>query len=327
MANLNIQIPSLKLNDGNSIPLIGYGSKLATGWSQMLNHLKMGILSLQLTNMKAGTAWYKSDSGSSIDRKLVDAIKTAIKLGYYHLDGAEVYNTESELGVAIKESKVSREKLFITTKVSTNINDISNAIDTSLKKLQLDYVDLYLIHQPFFTSSDSDLQSAWAAMEKVKADGKAKSIGVSNYLLPHLTTTMKTATVTPSINQIEYHPYLQHGGSDGPLLNYMKEHNIANSAYAPLTAITKAKPGPLDGLYADLAKKYYVSEGEIALRWCVDQDVVSITTSGKEERLSDYLRTMTFTLTPKEINEISQIGEKKHYRGFWRNKFSENDRL
>ncbi|KAL8780191.1 MAG: hypothetical protein Q9213_006589 [Squamulea squamosa] len=299
MANLNIQIPLLKLNDGASIPLIGYGT---------------------------GTAWYKSDSGSSIDRKLVDAIKTAIKLGYYHLDGAEVYNTESELGIAIKESKVSRQKLFVTTKVSTNINDIPNAIDVSLKKLQLDYVDLYLIHSPFFASSDSELQSAWTAMEKVKADGKAKSIGVSNYLLPHLTTTMRTATVTPSINQIEYHPYLQHGGFNGPLLSYMKEHNIATSAYAPLTAVTKAKPGPLDGLYADLAKKYYVSEGEIALRWCVDQDVVAITTSGKEERLSDYLRTMTFNLTPKEMNEISQIGDKKHYRSFFQDKFSKNDR-
>ncbi len=111
-------------------------------------------------------------------------------------------------------------------------------------------------------------------MEKVKASGKARSIGVSNYFVPDLVATMKTATVTPSINQIEYHPYLQHGGPEGPLLKYMREHNIANAAYGPLTAVTKAKPGPCDEVYASLAKKYYVSEGEIALRWCIDQDVV-----------------------------------------------------
>lgn len=183
-----------------------------------------------------------------------------------------------------------------------------------------------MIHSPFFASSESDLQSAWAAMEKVKADGKAKSIGVSNYRLSDLEATMKTATVTPSINQIEYHPYLQHGGSSGPLLAYMRQHNIANSAYGPLTAVTKAKPGPCDGVYAELAKKYYVSEGEIALRWCIDQDVVAITTSGKEERLSDYLRALTFKLNPKEVVEIAEAGEEKHFRGFWQNKFDKDDK-
>lgn len=226
------------------------------------------------------------------------------------------------MGIAIKESKIERSKLFVTTKVITNIANIAQAIDTSLKKLQLDYVDLYLIHSPFFAKSDEDLQKAWAEMEKVKASGKAKSIGVSNYFESHLKATLATANTPPSINQIEFHPYLQHGS----LLPYHKSQNIAVAAYGPLTAVTKAKPGPCDEKLASLAKKYYVSEGEIALRWCIDQGVVAITTSGKEERLSDYLRAMTFSLTPKEVKDLAEIGTQKHYRGFWKAKFDENDR-
>ncbi|KAJ9665358.1 hypothetical protein H2201_004435 [Coniosporium apollinis] len=295
MANIDTPIPALKLNDGNSIPMLGYGT---------------------------GTAWYKSGDEDKIDEKLVESIQTAIKLGYYHLDGAEVYKTEPELGMAIKKSGVAREKLFVTTKVITNIADIQNAIKTSLKKLQLDYVDLYLIHAPFFAKTDSDLQRAWAEMEAVQSSGLAKSIGVSNYLPQHLEATLKTAKVVPAINQIEFHPYLQHP----PLLAFHKQHGIATAAYGPLSAVTKAAPGPVDDFMKALEKKYAVSAAEISLRWCIDQDIVAITTSGKEQRLSDYLRCATFKLTPTEIKTIKEKGEQKHYRGFWTNKFDANDR-
>ena len=159
-------------------------------------------------------------------------------------------------------------------------------------------------------------------MEAVKNSGKAKSIGVSNYFVPQLKATLATATIPPSINQIEFHPYLQHEG----LLSFLKENKIAVSAYGALTAVTKAKPGPCDPILESLAQKYYVSEGEISLRWCIDQDVIAITTSGKEERLSDFLRTLTFKLNPKEIDDISVAGTEKHFRGYWQNKFDKDDR-
>jgi diketogulonate reductase-like aldo/keto reductase len=133
----------------------------------------------------------------------------------------------------------------------------------------------YLIHEPFFAQSEAELQSAWATMEAVQKAGLTKSIGVSNFLPKHLETILKTAKVVPVCNQIEFHPYLQ----NIELLNYHKQHGIATTAYAPLSAVTKARPGPVDDYLAALAKKYAVSEGEICLRWCIDQDVVAITTS------------------------------------------------
>ena len=160
-------------------------------------------------------------------------------------------------------------------------------------------------------------------MEAVKQSGKARSIGVSNYLEPHLAATLATATIPPSINQIEYHPYLQHG----ELLSFQKANqNIAASAFGLLTPVAKARPGPCDAILEKLASKYYVSEGEIALRWGLDQGIVAITTSGKEERLSDYLRALAIKLTPKEVSDIAAAGSEKHFRGFWAKKFAADDR-
>lgn len=124
------------------------------------------------------------------------------------------------------------------------------------------------------------------------------------------------------MNQIEFHPYLQHP----QLLDYHKKHHIATTAYAPLTPVTKASGGPLDDFLASLAKKYAVNSGEICLRFCIDQDIVAVTTSSKEQRMSDMLRMTKFKLTPAEIKKMVELGEQKHFRGFWTNKFKDGDR-
>lgn len=159
-------------------------------------------------------------------------------------------------------------------------------------------------------------------MEQVKASGKARSIGVSNFLQSDLETILKTAKVVPSVNQIEFHPYLQHGS----LVPYQESKGIKTVSYAGLTPVTRAQGGPLDPLLSSLAIKYAVSQSEILLRWIIDRGCVAITTSSKESRLSNYLRTFTFKLTPQEVEDISKLGEQKHYRAFWREKFAEDDR-
>ncbi|PQE29864.1 aldo keto reductase protein [Rutstroemia sp. NJR-2017a WRK4] len=290
------QLPNLKLNDGTEIPILGYG---------------------------LGTANFKSNSDGPVDKNIVETTVMAIKAGFLHLDGAQVYGNETEMGLAIKESAVPREKFYITTKITGTENvPTQAAFEDSLRKLQLDYVDLYLIHAPFFASSPADLQAKWADLEAIHASGKAKSIGVSNYLQKDIEAILATAKIIPAINQIEYHPYLQHGD----LVPFLHSHKIAVAAYAPLTAVTKAKPGPLDGIYDELARKYGVTPGEVALRWVIDQGMVALTTSGNEDRLRGYQKVAAFKLTPKEVEDIKEIGLQKHYRGFWQKRFDENDR-
>ncbi|KAI0181889.1 aldehyde reductase 1 [Hypoxylon sp. FL1284] len=284
-------IPNLKLSDGNEIPMLAFG---------------------------LGTALSRKDS-----ELVISCALTAIKAGYTHLDGAEIYGNEKNLGIAIKQSGVSRSDLFVTTKLWKITTDVKTAFDASLERLGLNYVDLYLVHKPQVADTPGQLQQVWAEVEAIHASGRARSIGVSNFLQPHLETILATAKTKPAVNQIEYHPYLQHGD----LLEFHRRHGIATAAYGALTAVTKAAPGPVDDYYAAVARKYGVTEGDVALRWAMDQGVVAVTTSKNEQRLKAYLAKLpSFKLTPAEIQEISRLGAQKHFRGFFNDIYGPEDR-
>lgn len=220
------------------------------------------------------------------------------------------YGNEAAVGESIKASGVPRESLFITTKVTGYPGqDVESAFSTSLQKLGTDYVDLYLIHLPYV--APDEMPAFWSQLEAIHASGRARSIGVSNFLQKHLETLLQTAKIKPAINQIEYHPYLQHGD----LVRYCQERDIPVSGYGALTAITKAQPGPVDDIYADLAAKYGVGENDIAIKWCIDQGLAVITTSSNPDRLNGFRNNLAkFTLESEEIQRISELGRKKHFR-------------
>lgn len=281
-----------------------------------------------------GTANFKTSS-EPIDHVIVEAAKNAIQAGFRHLDGAEgkfafafqacpanifsVYGNEAEMGLAIKTCGVPREKLYVATKLWDMTNPKAS-FESSLHRLGLEFVDLYLIHAPFNARSDVELQCAWAHMEELKLSGRVRSIGVSNFKLSHLRAILKTATVPPAINQIEYHPYIQ----DDHLLRFHKQHNIAIAAYGCLLPLTREADDSVVSVWQDLAQKHEVTISDVGLRWSVEQGLITITTTSKPKRMKIILRNVPgLQLTKDDMTKIAKAGEGHRQRGFWVDNFGE----
>ncbi|KAK6224098.1 hypothetical protein LQW54_000245 [Pestalotiopsis sp. IQ-011] len=291
-----MDIPLLTLHDGNKIPQLAFGT---------------------------GTSWFKKVGDTEVDQDLVEVTKAAIQKGFYHLDCAEMYGTEEEVGIAIKEAGVPREKLFITNKVNQGIGDIPGAINTSLRKLQIQYFDLYLIHSPYFANSDSDFQRVWKSMEDIKRAGKAKSIGVSNYLRPHIEATLNGATDPPVLNQIEFHPYLQRAGG---YISWLRENRVHVGSFKGLTPAFRAPDGPLQEPLARIADAHSTTEAVVLLAWIMQNNIVAVTTTRKPERLDEYVQALQTKLTVEEVQEITDIGSTYHFRTSLGKHFEEDDR-
>jgi methylglyoxal/glyoxal reductase len=243
-----------------------------------------------------GLGVFKVQEGSEV----IESVKAAIKNGYKSIDTAAIYKNEEGVGQAIKESGVPREELFITTKVwnsDQGYESTLQAFETSLEKLGLDYLDLYLIHWP----GKNKYKETWKALEKLYKDGRVRAIGVSNFKVHHLQDLISDAEIKPMVNQVEYHPHL----TQKDLLEYCQSEGIQLEAWSPL------KQGELlsDPTINELAEKHQKSAAQIILRWDLQNKVVTIPKSIKEQRIIENANIFDFELSTEDMARIDALNK------------------
>lgn len=167
------------------------------------------------------------------------------------------------------------------------------------------------MHNPYVIASHEGIQAAWKGLETVKAQGKARSIGISNFQRHHIEALLETWAVKPVMNQLDFHPYLQRINDFVP---WMREHGIEVSSFKTLAPITVGKGGPLDELLPSLARKYGIAESVVFLSWCIGQNIVPINTTCNDSRLNEYSAATEVVLEPVDVERISQAGLKHHFR-------------
>ncbi|MGC4019683.1 MAG: aldo/keto reductase [Muricomes sp.] len=231
----------------------------------------------------------------------VNSVKWALEAGYRHIDTAKIYGNEFEVGKAILESQVPREDIFLTTKLwneDIRAERTREAFEESLKALQTDYVDLYLIHWP-----TDKFEKAWPVMEELYHEGKIKSIGLSNFHRSHLEKILEIAEVKPVVNQIESHPYM----SNQELIDLSKSMGIEVEVWSPLggTGGNVLEDETLN----KLAQKYGKSPAQIVLRWDIQREVIVIPKSVHKDRIISNMDIFDFELTDEDMKAISQLNK------------------
>ncbi|OPH51186.1 2,5-diketo-D-gluconic acid reductase [Paenibacillus ferrarius] len=228
-----------------------------------------------------------------------NAVYEALMAGYRLIDTAAGYLNEEAVGRAIKRSGVPREELFITTKLwvqDAGYESAKLAFAKSLKKLQLDYLDLYLIHQPF-----GDYYGAWRAMEDLYREGKIKAIGVSNFLPDRLMDLIVHNEIVPAVNQVETHPFYQQNESAA----FMKEQGVQHQSWAPFAEGLNNMFG--NEVLASIAEKHNKSSAQVVLRWLVQREVVVIPKSVRKERIVENFDIFDFELSADDMEQISSL--------------------
>ncbi|KAI3405671.1 GCY1 [Candida oxycetoniae] len=277
-AQLSINTKKITLYNGNKIPAVGLGTWQAT----------------------EDDVAYKS-------------VRTALKNGYRHIDTAAIYKNEEQVGKAIAEAGIPRNELFVTTKLwNADHKKVEAALDESLKKLQLDYVDLYLIHWPVSINpetnkpyTDHDFVDTWKALQKLYKKGeKVKAIGVSNFTIKKLEKLLNAdgVDVVPLVNQVETHPLL----TQPELYDYLKSKNIVLEAYSPLGSTDS--PLFKNEVVVDIAKKNKVEPAQVLVSWAIQRDTVVLPKSVTESRIISNIK--TFTLSKEDFEALNNLSDK-----------------
>jgi len=241
-----------------------------------------------------GLGVHRAGSGTEV----VAAIQCALQAGYRSIDTATYYQNEHSVGNAVLESGIPREEIFLTTKVwnsDQGYHSTIKAFETSLEKLQTNYLDLYLIHWP---QTDTTFET-WKAMEELYEKGQIRAIGVCNFLIPHLKRLMENSRIKPMVNQFEFHPELV----QPELLKFCHENQIQPEAWRP---IMKGQVNEID-LLQELSAKYRKSPVQIVLRWDIQKGVVTIPKSVTPERIIHNADVFDFELSPEDITKIDRL--------------------
>jgi 2,5-diketo-D-gluconate reductase A len=250
-----------QLADGNEIPLLGLG------------------------------VWQVEN-----DRECVDAVRWALEAGYRHIDTAQAYGNEESVGQGLRESGVSREEIFVTTKFFPRNEEPVAAIEGSLGRLGLDYVDLYIIHWP-----QGGPTWAWPGMEQARERGYARSVGVSNFDVDQLTQVLGVATDPPVVNQVNFNPYAHRTA----LLETCRDNKVVLEAYSPLGTGRHLDSDAV----AQVAQRVGRTPAQVLLRWCVERDIPVIPKSTHRERIVENADIFDFQLSEAEMAELDALDE------------------
>ncbi len=260
----------LKLNDGKSIPMLGYGT------------------------------WQIPD-GQTVE----ECVFNALQVGYRLIDTAAIYQNEKGVGAGIRKaiaSGIPREDIFVTTKLWNSDHDnVEKAFDESLKRLGLDYIDLYLIHWPV----TGKRINTWKIFEKLLKTGKVKSIGVSNFTIKQLQELMEQTSVVPSVNQVEFSPW----NYQKELLDYCNKSRIVLEAYSPLTRGKKLN----DPTLVSIAKKYGKSPAQTVIRWCLQHNIVLIPKSTDPVKIKENANVYDFDIAADDMAKLDSLNQNMRF--------------